>query len=82
MSVKDTSAQTKQRMEKALVDLQHAMASVRTGRASVSILDGISVEYYGSPTPLNGVATLHVPEPALITAQPWDASMIGSRYQR
>jgi ribosome recycling factor len=78
MSVKDTSAQTKQRMEKALADLQHAMASVRTGRASVSVLDGITVDYYGTPTPLNGVATLHVPEPALITAQPWDASMIGA----
>ena len=77
MSVKDVSAQSKQRMDKAIADLQHAMASIRTGRASVSVLDGITVDYYGTPTPLNGVATLHVPEPALITAQPWDASMIG-----
>jgi len=78
MSLKETSAQAKQRMEKAIADLQHAMASVRTGRASVSLLDGITVDYYGSPTPLNGVATLHVPEPAMITAQPWDASVIGA----
>ena len=77
MSVKDVTGQAKQRMEKAVADLQHAMASVRTGRASVSILDGISVDYYGTPTPLNGVATLHVPEPAMITAQPWDSSQIG-----
>jgi ribosome recycling factor len=77
MSVKDVTGQAKQRMEKAIADLQHAMASVRTGRASVSLLDGIAVDYYGTPTPLNGVATLHVPEPAMITAQPWDASQIG-----
>jgi ribosome recycling factor len=77
MSVKDVTGQAKQRMDKAISDLQHAMASVRTGRASVALLDGIVVDYYGSPTALNGVATLHVPEPALITAQPWDASQIG-----
>lgn len=78
MSVKDTSAQAKQRMEKAIADLQHAMATVRTGRASVSVLDGITVDFYGTPTPLNGVATLHVPEPAMITAQPWDSTLIGA----
>lgn len=77
-SVKEVTGQAKTRMDKAVADLQHAMASVRTGRASVSILDGITVDYYGTPTPLNGVATLHVPEPALITAQPWDASLIGA----
>jgi ribosome recycling factor len=77
MSVKDVTGQSKQRMDKAIADLQHAMASVRTGRASVSLLDGITVDYYGTPTPLNGVATLHVPEPAMITAQPWDNSQIG-----
>ncbi len=50
-------------MEKALADLQHAMAAIRTGRASVSLLDNIRVDYYGTPTPLNQVANLHVPEP-------------------
>jgi ribosome recycling factor len=63
-------------MEKAVEDLQKELASVRTGRASISLLDHISVEYYGTPTPLNQVATLAVPEPTLITAQPWDLSLL------
>jgi ribosome recycling factor len=54
-------------MEKAVSDLQHEMASIRTGRASLGILDHIRVDYYGTPTPLNQVANLHVPEPSLIT---------------
>ncbi len=64
-------------MKKAVSDLQHAMASIRTGRATVSLLDEIRVDYYGTPTPLNQLATLHVPEPSMITVQPWDASQIG-----
>lgn len=76
-SVKEVESSAKTRMEKVLGDLQHAMATIRTGRASISILDPIKVDYYGTPTPLNQVATLHVPEPALITIQPWDASQIG-----
>ena len=64
-------------MEKAISDLQHEMAHIRTGRASLGILDHIRVDYYGTPTPLNQVANLHVPEPALITVQPWDVSQIG-----
>jgi ribosome recycling factor len=64
-------------MEKAISDLQHDMATIRTGRASLGILDHIRVDYYGTPTPLNQVANLHVPEPALITIQPWDVSQIG-----
>ena len=54
------------------------MASIRTGRASVSIFDNLRVDYYGTPTPLNQVANLHVPEPTLITIQPWDVSQIGA----
>src|SRR5581483_6535349 len=77
-SVKDVEAHLKTKMEKALSDLQHEMASIRTGRASVSILDQIRVDYYGTPTPLNQVANLHVPEPSLITIQPWDVSLIGA----
>jgi len=65
-------------MEKAVTDLQHEMATIRTGRASVSLLDHIRVDYYGTPTPLNQVANLHVPEPTLITVQPWDVSQIGA----
>jgi len=52
------------------------MAGVRTGRASVSLLDNVRADYYGAPTPLNQLATLHVPEPTLITVQPWDVSQI------
>jgi len=76
-SIKDVEASLKARMEKALSDLQHEMASIRTGRASLGILDHIRVDYYGTPSPLNQIANLHVPEPALITIQPWDVSQIG-----
>ncbi len=65
-------------MDKVLSDLQHEMAGIRTGRASVSLLDNVRADYYGTPTPLNQVATLHVPEPTLITVQPWDVSQIGA----
>jgi len=77
-SVKEVDANLKSRMEKALGDLQHDMSSIRTGRASLGILDHIRVDYYGTPTPLNQLANLHVPEPSLITIQPWDVSQIGS----
>ena len=76
-SVKEVETNLKSRMEKALTDLQHEMASIRTGRASLGILDHIRVDYYGTPTPLNQLANLHVPEPSLITIQPWDVSQIG-----
>src|ERR1051325_2106445 len=75
-SVKDVEANIKSRMDKAVSDLQHEMASIRTGRASLGILDHIRVDYYGTPTPLNQIANLHVPEPSLITIQPWDVSQI------
>jgi ribosome recycling factor len=77
-TVKEIEANAKMRMEKVLSDLQHDMAAVRTGRASVTLLDNIRADYYGTPTPLNQMATLHVPEPTLITLQPWDVSQIGA----
>ena len=77
-TVKEIETSAKTRMEKALADLQHDMAGVRTGRASVSLLDNVRADYYGTPTPLNQLATLHVPEPSLITVQPWDVSQIGA----
>jgi ribosome recycling factor len=77
-SVKEVETNLRTRMEKAVSDLQHEMASIRTGRASLSILDHIRVDYYGTPTPLNQLANLHVPEPSLITIQPWDVSQIGA----
>jgi ribosome recycling factor len=75
-SVKEVEANARTRMEKVLVDLQHEMSNIRTGRASIGLLDSIRVDYYGSPVPINQVAQLHVPEPAMITVQPWDASTI------
>jgi ribosome recycling factor len=76
--VKETLAQAKIRMGKALEDFRHELATVRTGRASASLLEHIKVEYYGTPTPLNQVATLGVPEPSLLTVQPWDPSLLGA----
>lgn len=76
--VKESIAQTKARMGKALEDLRAALAGVRTGRASVALLDHVKVDYYGTPTPLNQVATLGVPEPTLLTVQPWDVSLLGT----
>src|SRR5215510_14994404 len=76
-SIKEVEAQLKARMEKAVSDLLHEMAAIRTGRASLSILDHIRVDYYGTPTPLNQLGNLHVPEPSLITVQPWDVSQVG-----
>ena len=73
---KELIQKTRTRMEKVAEDLRRELASVRTGRANVSLLDHIKVDYYGTPTPVNQVATLAVPEPALITAQPWDASIL------
>src|ERR1700741_4466888 len=77
-TVKEVESSVRTRMEKAVSDLQQDMSSIRTGRASVSILDHIRVDYYGTPTPLNQLANLHVPEPSLITLQPWDTSQIGA----
>lgn len=77
-NVKEVEANARTRMEKVLGELQHEMAHIRTGRASIGLLDSVRVEYYGSPVPLNQVAQLHVPEPAMITVQPWDASTIGA----
>lgn len=76
--VKETIADTRVRMGKALEDFRVALAGVRTGRASVSLLDHVKVDYYGTPTPLNQVATLGVPEPTLLTVQPWDVSLLGA----
>ena len=76
-NVKEVENAAKNRMEKVLTDLQHAMGNIRTGRASVNLLDSVRVDYYGTPTPVNQVGTLHVPEPFMITIQPWDTSLIG-----
>lgn len=74
--IKEALSQSRARMTKALEDLRQDLATVRTGRASVSLLEGVKVEYYGTPTPLNQVATLGVPEPSLLNVQPWDPSLL------
>jgi ribosome recycling factor len=76
-SVKEVESNARSRMDKVLADLQRDMVNIRTGRASVNLLDNVKVDYYGTPTPVNQVATLHVPEPFMITISPWDTSMIG-----
>ena len=68
--------ETKERMGKSTDALKNELKRVRTGRASLTILDGIRVEYYGTPTPLNQMASLSVPESRLITIQPWDVTAV------
>jgi ribosome recycling factor len=76
--LKDTYAQLRSRMEKAVDDFRKALVATRTGRASVHMLDGVNVEAYGSQMPLNQVATVHTPEPQLITVQPFDPTQLSS----
>ncbi len=77
-ALKDSFSQLKVRMEKAVEDFRREMASTRTGRASVHMLDGVTVDAYGSQMPLNQLANVSAPEPQLITVQPWDVSLIGA----
>ena len=77
-SIKEVEASAKTRMDKVLADFQHDMTTIRTGRASVNMLEPVQIEAYGSMMPINHVATLHVPEPAMITVQPFDVSQIGA----
>ncbi|MDY6910266.1 MAG: ribosome recycling factor [Thermodesulfobacteriota bacterium] len=73
----DVYEDCKDRMNKVIANLEKDFKRLRTGRASVSLLEGIRVDYYGASTPLNQLATLSVPEPRLILIQPWDQSAIG-----
>jgi ribosome recycling factor len=78
MSEKDVIKDARPRMEGAVEDLRRRLISVRTGRAAVSLLDGVMVDYYGTPTPLNQMASVHVPEASMLTVQPWDQSQLGA----
>jgi ribosome recycling factor len=71
----EVMAEFKASVDKALAALKNELGKVRTGRANVAILDGIRVDYYGTPTPLNQVASLSVADPRLITIKPWEKSM-------
>jgi len=77
-ALKETFHQVKMRMEKAVEDFRKEMAAVRTGRASVHMLDGVQAEAYGTLMPLNQLATVHAPEAQLITVTPYDPSTLGA----
>jgi ribosome recycling factor len=68
----------KKGMDKCIDDMQKNLATIRTGRASVSILDHVQANYYGTPTPLNQMASLSTPDPTIIVIQPWDPSTISA----
>ncbi|HWP42429.1 MAG TPA: ribosome recycling factor, partial [Blastocatellia bacterium] len=72
MEIKDVINDARRRMGSAVEDARKKLAAVRTGRASVSLLDNVMVEYYGTQMPLNQVATIHAPEPTMLTVQPFD----------
>lgn len=74
--IDSTLQETRERMGKTIADLENELKRVRTGRASLALLDGIRVDYYGTQTPLNQMASLSVPESRLIVIQPWDVSAI------
>ncbi len=77
MSEKDVIKETRGRMDGAIDDFRKKIAAVRTGRAAVSILDTVVVGYYGTPTPLNQMASVHAPAAQLLTVQPWDQTQVG-----
>ena len=77
-ALKDSFAQLRTRMDKAVEDFRREMAATRTGRASVHMLDSVTVDAYGSQMPLNQLANVSAPEPQLITVQAWDVSLIGA----
>jgi len=74
--IEDVYQETRERMGKTISALKNELKRIRTGRASLSLLDGIRVDYYGTLTPLNQMASLSIPESRLITIQPWDVSVI------
>ena len=78
MSEKDVIKETRPRMETVIEDFRRKLATIRTGRAAVSLLDSVMVDYYGTPTPLNQMASVHAPEPQLLTVQPWDQSQVAT----
>jgi ribosome recycling factor len=78
MSVDDLLKDTKPKMDAVVEDLKRKLSNVRTGRATVGLLDDIMVDYYGVPTPLNQMASVNVPEAQMLTVQPWDATQISA----
>src|ERR1044071_4004785 len=77
MTEQEVIKETKPRMESAIDDFKRKLATVRTGRAAISLLDPVMVDYYGTPTPRNQMASVHAPEPQMLTVQPWDQTQVG-----
>lgn len=77
-TVKEIKSEAQSRMAKSVTDLSRAMSTIRTGRASIALLDPIKVDYYGTPTPLNQMATLSTPSSTSLAIQPWDVTQIGA----
>ena len=77
MAISNLIADAKQRMNTSVETVRRELATMRTGRASLSMLDNVRVDYYGTPTPLNQVGNLSTPDPTLIQVQPWDAKLLG-----
>ncbi len=78
MDIKDIVNDARKRMDSAVEDARKKLATVRTGRASVSLLDNVTVDYYGTEMPLNQVSTIHAPEPTLVTVQPFDPTQLAN----
>jgi len=78
MSIDSVIKETKPKMEAVIEDFKRRLANVRTGRATVGLLDTVMVDYYGIPTPLSQMASVNVPEPQMLTVQPWDSTQIGA----
>lgn len=76
--IEDTLKSAEHRMQSAVQALDREMDSVRTGRARPALVEGLKVDYYETPTPLNQIATINAPEPRLITIQPWDKSQLST----
>jgi ribosome recycling factor len=76
MSEKDVIKDTRPRMDTVIEDFRRKLSTVRTGRAAISLLDSVMVDYYGTMTPLNQMASVHAPEPQMLTVQPWDQTQV------
>ena len=78
MSAQSIRTETEQRMQKVIESLKKDFSRIRTGRATPALLDGLSVDYYGSPVPVNQVANISVPDARMIVIQPWEKNMISA----
>ena len=78
MSEKDVIKETKPRMDTVIEDFRRKLSTVRTGRAAISLLDSVLVDYYGTMTPLSQMASVHAPEPQMLTVQPWDQTPVAA----